>query len=258
VFLPAAKPWIVPLCASSIPLFVLALAAAVPLAVAGKGTAPVVPLLAGWVAIVAGAACDIFATLTHSPDLAREGNPFLRALLDNGVSLEQVFLFGAVSQVLFVALSMALWLALLTHRHTLVSTMPPSGSLLAYFKAGTGGRELSYRQWCCPLAYKDLPWANHLAWWTGVAFVGASVYRFYLALEWYGVAPLHSLSIRLIAPSVVLLMMCWWYAAWLRHARARLSRETEVSFLDGISTHNHPAHPEGVKQQEPRVKPWGD
>jgi hypothetical protein len=141
LFLPLARPWLVSICVSLIPLFALALSAAVPLAAVGKEDAPAVPLLAGWAVVLAGAACDIFATVANSPDLQREANPVLRALLDNGVSLTQVFLFGGVLQVLFVALTMVLLLGLLKHRRTLAATMPPSGSLLAYFKAGTGGRE---------------------------------------------------------------------------------------------------------------------
>jgi hypothetical protein len=233
VFLPLARPWIVPLCASVIPMFALALAAAVPLAAAGKSDAPAAPLLAGWAAILGGAACDIFATVFHSPDLAREGNPTLRGLLDNGVPLEQVFLYGAASQALFIALALVLWLGLLKHRHTLAATMPPSGSLLTYLKARTGGRELSYRQWICPLAYAELPWANHVAWSLGFIFVGASVYRFYLALEWYGVAPLDPLWVRFVAPSVVLVAMCWWYAVWLRGAQRRQSSDIGRHFCRG-------------------------
>ncbi len=217
---PQARAAVVPLCASLIPLFAVALAAAVPLAMIGKSAPSAGPLVSGWAVIIGGAACDIYATVTHSPDLAREANPVLRGLLDNGVSVGQVYLFGAVLQALFVALAMALWLAFLKHRHTLVATLPPCGSLLAYFKAGTGGRELSYRQWLCPLAYADLPWAYHLALWTGVAFVGVSAYRFYLALEWYGVAPLHPLWVRFLTPSVLFFATCWWYAAWLRSARS--------------------------------------
>jgi hypothetical protein len=224
-FLPQARAIVVPLCLCALPLFAVALVAAVPLALAGKADVPVGALAAGWVVILGGAACDIAATVIHSPDLVREANPLLRALLDNGVSLTGVYLVGAISQGLFIGLTMLLWLGLLRHRHTLAATMPPSGSLLAYFKAGTGGRELSYRQWCCPLAYKDLPWAYHLAWWCGVAFVAASVYRFYLALEWYGIVPIHTLWVRLIAPSVVLIATCWVYAAWLRDAWARLGPE---------------------------------
>ena len=223
--LPQARPWVVPVCLSLIPLLALALAAAVPLAAIGKGDVPVAPLLAGWAVVLGGAACDIFATVANSPDLAHEANPVFRGLLDNGVGLKQVYLFGGVLQVLFVGLTMVLWLGLLKHRHTLAATMPPSGSLLAYFKAGTGGRELSYRQWICPLAYADLPWAYHFAWWIGVAFVGLSVHRFYLALEWYRLVPVDPLWVRLIAPSLVLLATCWCYAAWLRAARARQAVE---------------------------------
>ncbi len=224
-FLPQAGEAVVPLCASLVPLFALALAAAVPLAAAGKDDAPAAPLLAGWAIVLGGAACDIYATVTHSPDLAQEGNPVIRGLLDNGVSLERVYLFGAILQVLFVGLTMVLWLGLLRHRHTLAATLPPRGSVLAYFKAGTGGRELTYRQWLCPLAYSELPWAYHYAWWTGVAFVGFSAYRFYLALEWYRVVPVHPLWVRFIAPSVALFVTGWWYGAWLRDARARLGPE---------------------------------
>jgi hypothetical protein len=234
-FLPQLRAGVVPLCLSLIPLFAVALAAAVPLGAAGKGDAPAAPLLAGWGVILTGAACDVFATVAHSPDLAREANPVLRALLDNGVTLWQVYLFGGVLQLLFIALTMVLWLGLLKHRHTLAATMPERGSLLAYFKAGTGGRELTYRQWLCPLAYKDLPWAYHFAWWTGVAFVGVSVYRYYLALEWYQVVPLEPLSVRFIAPSVVLLGTCWSYAAWLRRTRAGLVAETAQPLTDGLT-----------------------
>src|SRR5262245_16171430 len=91
-FLPQARPVVVPLCLSLIPLFAVALAASIPLAAAGDGDAPPGPLYAGWAVIVGGAFCDIFATLTHSPDLAHEANPVIRALLDNGVSVEQVYL----------------------------------------------------------------------------------------------------------------------------------------------------------------------
>jgi hypothetical protein len=231
-FLPQARAVAVPLWVSLVPLLAVALAAAVPLAAAGRADAQPVPLLAGWAVVLGGAASDILATVIHSPDLAREANPALRGLLDRGVSLGQVYLFGAVLQALFVGLTMVLWLGLLKHRYTLAATMPPSGSLLAYFKAGTGGRELSYRQWLCPLAYKDLPWAYHVMWWSGVAFVGISAYRFYLALEWYGVAPLDPLWVRFITPSVVLLATCWWYAAWLRETRSRLGHEN----LEAITT----------------------
>jgi hypothetical protein len=228
IFLPPAQAAIVPLCVSGIPLFAVALAAAVPFARAGKHTAPAVPLLVGWVVILGGAACDIIATVDNSPDLTREANPVLRRLLDNGVSLERVYLFGAVVQVLFVGLAMVLWLGFLNHRHTLAATMPPCGSLLTYFKAGTGGRELNYSQWICPLARVDLPWAYHFACWLGVLFVGVSAYRFYVALEWYGVAPLHIWWVPLLVPFALLLGTSWWYAAWLRSAGRAAARSPEA------------------------------
>jgi hypothetical protein len=229
--LPQARPIVVQVCLALIPLIAVALLAVIPLASIGKGIAPVVPLFAGWAVVIGGAAIDIYATVSHSPDLAQEMNPVLRGLLDNGVSLQRVYLYGAVLQALFLALTMVLWLGFLKHISTLAATMPQSGSLLAYFKAGTGGRELSYRQWLCPLSYSELPWAYHLTWWCGFAFVGVSAYRFYLALEWYDIAPRHTVWIRLIAPTVMLFLTCWFYAAWLRAVRARMSLEESISLL---------------------------
>jgi hypothetical protein len=220
-FLPQAQPAAVPVCLMLVPLLAAAFGAAVPLALFGEDDAPIAPLIAGWTLIVGGTICDVVATAVHSPDLTREANPVIRGLLDNDVSLVQVYVYGAVMQVLFVGLSMALWLGFLKHRHTLAATMPPHGSLLAYLKAGTGARELSYRQWVCPLRYSELPWAYHLAWWAGIGFVATSAYRFYLAVEWYGIAPLEPMWVRLIAPSIVLLATCWAYASWLRRAKRR-------------------------------------
>ena len=233
VFLPQAREALVPLCLSLVPLFAVAAVAAILFAATGEDDVPALPLLAGWLVILGGTACDIYATLSHSPDLDREANPIIRALLDNGVSLKQVYVVAALLQLLYIVLAMALWLGFLKHRRTLATTMPPAGSLLTYFKAGTGGRELTYRQWLCPFTYSEFPWACHLAWWTGVVFIGVSVYRFYVALEWYQVAPLRPPGVRFVVPSVLFLATCWWYAAWLRGARARLDREAIAITIDG-------------------------
>src|SRR5438128_2600459 len=80
------------------------------LAGTGESDTPRVPLLAGWAAVGGGAACDIYATVSHSPDLSREANPLIRSLLDNGVSLGRVYGYAALTQVLFVAVTMVLWL----------------------------------------------------------------------------------------------------------------------------------------------------
>lgn len=223
LLLPQARPVVVPLCLSLVAIVGVALVSALGLTAAGASDVPLAPGLAGVLLILGGAACDIYATIRHSPDLRREANPVLRGLLDEGVSLAEVYGVGAIMQVGFVGLSLTLWLGLLRHRHTLAATMPAEGSLLTFFKAGTGGRELSYRQWCCPLSYSELPWAYQFCWWCGVAFLATGVYRFYLALEWYGVAPFEPMGVRLVAPTALLFLASAWYALWLRNARARLT-----------------------------------
>src|SRR5205807_10560951 len=59
LFFPQAQKGVVPLCLSMVPLFAVALAAAVPLAAAGEEDAPAAPLLAGWAVILGGGACVI-------------------------------------------------------------------------------------------------------------------------------------------------------------------------------------------------------
>lgn len=227
-FLPQARPIIVPICLSTIPLFLFAALAAMPLALIGKSDVAMTPLLLGWFVVLAGAACDITATVRHSPNLAREANPVIRSLLDNGISLNRVFWFGGILQALFVSLACILWFGFLKHRETLVATMPPNGSLMAYLKAGTGARELNYRQWLCPFTYAELPWAYHLTWWCGIGFVGVSLYRFYLAMEWYRLVPIHPWWIRLIAPTVLLIFVSWAYADWLKRSTAALTKNADT------------------------------
>ncbi|MBA4065224.1 MAG: hypothetical protein C0501_16235 [Isosphaera sp.] len=194
---------------------------AVRFAAAGRDRTPVGPLLAGWAVWFGGAAADILATVTHTPDLAREANPLIRALLDAGWPVDAVYAYGAVSQAVFVAVGAVLWVAFLKHRTDLVRLMPPSGSLLAYFKAGTGARELSYRQWLCPLTAAELPWGYHYACWGAVCFVGIGAARFYAAAEWHRLVE-PTVANRVVAGTVMLLVVCVAYAWWLKAARRAL------------------------------------
>src|SRR5438445_21896 len=54
-FLPQGRALVVPLSVSPVILFGVALAAAIPLAAAGKGDAPGAPLIAGWAVVLGGA-----------------------------------------------------------------------------------------------------------------------------------------------------------------------------------------------------------
>src|SRR5262245_42681065 len=81
LFLPLVRPIIVPLCLSLISIFAVAIVAAVPLAAMGDSNVPIKPLIAGSAVILGGAFFDIYPTVTHSPDLVREGNPVIRGLL---------------------------------------------------------------------------------------------------------------------------------------------------------------------------------
>lgn len=201
---------------------------AVRFAAQGRDRVPFLGLLAGWAVWFGGSAADIGATIAHTPDLKREANPLIRSLLDSGITIDAVYAFGVVSQAVFIAAGAVLWVALLKHRTDLVRSMPPAGSLLAYLKAGTGGRELSYRQWLCPLTASELPWGYHYACWGGACFIAIGVARSYAAAEWYRLV-FPTVPNRLIAGTAIVLVLCVVYAAWLKAARAALPEPAALS-----------------------------
>jgi hypothetical protein len=221
VLVPRLRWLEVPTLYALVPVGVVALVLAVVFRAAGRTSAPAGARVAGWAVIIGGSAADIFATVWHSPTLTREANPILRGLLDSGHSLALVYGYALVIQALGIVGACVTWDALLRHRKELAALMPAAGSLLAYFKAGTGGRHLSYRQWLCPLRWNDLPEGYAYACWAGACGVGICLARFYAAAEWYRIV-LPTASNRVIAGGILLLLLCVSYAAWLRSARRAL------------------------------------
>jgi hypothetical protein len=143
----------------------------------------------GLALIVGGAMFDIVVTVIHSPGLEEEANPYVRALLDAGHSLELVYAHGLVTQGLYVALFCAVWIGFLRHQGILLETIrlaAPAG-WLDFVKAVTGGGHLTMRQWLLPLRASEVPLAYHSLWLTGVTVVfGISLFRCYAGLEWLG------------------------------------------------------------------------
>lgn len=232
VVIPRLQPLIIYYALVVLPAIAVSFALALRFALKGKDEIPLLGVFVGWLILLAGSAADISATLVHTPDLRYEANPLIEALVSSQFSLNLVFAYGAVTQILLVGIGMILWAAFLKHRTSLLRLMPPHGSLLQYLKAGTGARELSYRQWLCPLRWNELPWGYHYACWAGVCFIFLGMLRFYAAAEWYRLV-LPTLTNRLIAVSTLFLLFATGYAAWLRYARRRLPEEIDMP--DGMN-----------------------
>jgi uncharacterized membrane protein YidH (DUF202 family) len=218
---PQLRPFRVQTVLALVPAGIALLGFAVAFAAAGRDNVPLVPLVVGLLVILGGSAADIYATVAHSPDLKREANPVLRVLLDSGHSLDAVYIFALSTQVLWVLAGAALWVGLLRHRTDLVYHMPATGSLLAYFKAGTGGRDLTYRQWCCPFTWSELPRAGPFICWFASAWLGIGLLRYYAAAEWYRLVQ-PTIPNRVVVCSVLFLVVCIAYPLWLRTARRAL------------------------------------
>ena len=151
------------------------------------------PRLLSWCGglfIVGGAILDIAVTVANSPDLALEGNPYVRVLLDSQHSLTFVYVHALVTQSLYITLFCGIWLGFLKHRQTLAQTIAAASpdSILDFVKAATGGAHLTVRQWLLPLRPSEIPLMYHYIWLIAIPVVfGISLFRWYAALEWMGV-----------------------------------------------------------------------
>lgn len=168
-------------------LLVMGLILAIQIARVGTATLSPAIFLPGLLFIIGGAVFDMTATILHTPDLSQEQNPIARTLLDGGHSTFFVYSYGFICQSLYLAFVAVLWLGLLRHRRSIVDSIRGSRTFLESVKAATGGRELSWRQWCLPLHLSELPESYHLLWLIVIIVVASSVDRWYLGLEWFGV-----------------------------------------------------------------------
>jgi len=175
--------------------------------------------------IVGGAMFDIAVTVGHSPDLAMEGNPYVRVLLDSQHSLTFVYVHALVTQSLYITLFCGVWLGFLKHRQTIASTIAAAspGSVLDFFKAATGGAHLTVRQWLFPLHVSEVPLIYHYIWLIAIPVVfGISLFRWYAALEWLGVVqPDFVMRVAVVLHGVVSSLILYFVAMW------RMSRQLQ-------------------------------
>jgi hypothetical protein len=218
---PAPQPRLAVWAAYALP-FALAVCLILAIRFARQGSASA-PSLAAWlgVTLICGTATfDMAATLIHSPDLRREGNPVVRVLLDSGHSSRFVLAYGGIAQGLYLSCLCALWLALLRHRPRLLDSVRGERTFFRFLRSATGGAELSWRQWLLPLRWAELPAAYHSLWILAVTLWSGTMDRLYLGLEWFGLVA--DLRWQVIVGGVA--SGLGGYFAWLwRASRATLS-----------------------------------
>lgn len=85
-------------------------------------------------------------------------------------------------------------------------------ALARFVKAATGGGSLSWRQWIVPLRFSELPSWSHVVWVLVPVVLGGAAYRWYLALQWYGLVPA---SPDDVVGLLLILLACVGYPVWL-------------------------------------------
>jgi len=190
-----------------------------------KGQEPVggILLWAGLVAIWLSTAFDIGVTMVCSPDLAREGNPFLRVVRDQGLSMVAVYTYVLVIVVGSCAFLSLCWAAVCRHRGPWLrkAAVESSGSAIGFCKAAAGGGGLSWRQFLLPLHCSELP----RAYGTALTSCASCVVFLVLAhtragLEWIGAIPHVRLwYLGLEVPAGIALLLALAFRAYRRGKR---------------------------------------
>jgi hypothetical protein len=188
-----------------------------------QGLDPVPPFVAipGCALLLGAAGFDVVATLLHSPDLSREGNPVIRVLLDSGHSSRSVLIYGLSGQALYLSCLCLLWIAFLRHRTALVGSVRGQPTFGRFLKAATGGAGLSWRQWLLPLRWSELPAAYHYLWVLAVVLWSAVVDRLFLGLEWFSLVPPLRWQVAVAGMAAGLVV----YFGWLWRASRTASAE---------------------------------
>ncbi len=159
----------------------------------GADRAAPVPFIVGCMFITGGLLFDLGATVHHSPDLAREGNPLARSLLDQGMPLEFVYYYGFALQAVLALVLCTLWGAFLRHRRVWLETclQVAPRSFLDFLKATTGGGAVSWREYIfLPVPPESRLSSYHM----GVfilppGLIACGLHRWYVGLEWFGAVP---------------------------------------------------------------------
>lgn len=165
-------------------LLELALSAAA-IRLARQGSQAYLPLLAwtGALLIAGGIWSDVLATVFYSPDMAREGNPIIVFLRENGFPLWVQYLTGFTAQFLLTVICCALWLAFVRHlpfyKAALLAMRPQS--LIEFLWASLGGRTYFSKT-----QKLNISRSYRLIWWL-IPPVIMPFNRYLLALGWMGV-----------------------------------------------------------------------
>jgi hypothetical protein len=150
-------------------------------------------LVGGIAFIVSGIVFDVTATVVHSPDLEREGNPVARVLLDSRHQLKIVYIYGLTGQTLIGLILCTWWAAFLAHQQVWlnrVMALEPR-SFLDFLRYAIGGGELTWRQILFAL---DLPslyrTCYYWSWIIGPSLIlSMTAARFYVGLKWFELVP---------------------------------------------------------------------
>ena len=182
----------------------------------------------GWMYMLGGISFDMAATIIHSPDLSQEMNPIARILLDSGHALSFVYIYGFVMQGILLIFYCIVWAGFLRHNRLYLKSVYQLGSrsYWFFFKAATGGGNLTWRQWLLPISLNDLPSAYHILWFTAPYLVlGSATYRYLLGLQWFDLFPFVN---RILLGGTILGLAFLIEMIWLRYVYTGL-KDTKMN-----------------------------
>lgn len=157
------------------------------------GKIPLKYFFIGLFVVVGGACFDVAVTVTYSPDLVLEANPFIRFFISIGMPIKQIYLVGLFGQVIYTLLILIYWASFLKAYPVMIKNIQPCGIVNTFVKmyGGVNATKLDLflnRVDSFYCTNSSIP-----------IIVALSIYRWYLTLEWLGWVPIS----RVAAPIII-------------------------------------------------------
>lgn len=172
------------------------------------GKIPLKYFFSGLFVVIGGACFDVAVTVTYSPDLALEANPFVRFFISIGMPIKQVYLVGLFGQIIYAILILIYWAVFLKAYPLMIKNIQPCGIVNTFVKmyGGVNATKLDLflnrvDTFYCTNSFIPI-------------IVALSFYRWYLALEWLGWVPIS----RVVAPIIISLLGFFGYTVFSHRA----------------------------------------
>lgn len=141
--------------------------------------------LFGCLIIIAGIWLDVLSTISVTPDLAREGNPFIQMFQSLHVPIWGLYLLGFLAQLGITIISCALWISFVRHHQIYLQVIKEAKArnIFQYLWVSFGGNLKAFKNREKPFYSRSY----RVIWFIILSMIDPFI-RLALGLEWLGIS----------------------------------------------------------------------